>query len=156
MIRRGSVCYAVAGRCGRLTREQKEEIMGLFDGWPFHSKEEIERKNREFNERVMPLGPEQKDRILAVLGELKPAGSRNDVKELLFGYFVGKDKYILNGKGEDGMAAAAAELKKVKFLSEEERRVIKALIIYDSEVINMDYYPTAEKIRAAMEKASTI
>jgi hypothetical protein len=126
--------------------------MGIFDGWPFHSKEEIERKNREFNERVIPLGPTQKDRALAVLKELKPRKSRNDGKELLFCYLVSKDKYLLNGKGEDGMAAMSSELNRLKFLSEEEKRLIKTLVTYDSEVIDIHYYPSAEKIRKAMEK----
>jgi hypothetical protein len=126
-------------------------MMGLLDGWPFRSKDDIERRNREFNERVMPLGETQKELAAAVLEELKPRGSRNDSKELLFGYLVAKDKYVANGKGEGGMASMDTEMKKLKFLSEEERRIIKALVKYDSEVINIDYYPTAEKIRAAME-----
>jgi hypothetical protein len=57
----------------------------------------------------------------------------------------------MKGKGEDGMTAMAAELGKLKFLSDEEKRVIKALVKYDSDVINIDYYPSAEKIRAAIE-----
>ncbi|MDR1293099.1 MAG: hypothetical protein LBJ91_06885 [Clostridiales Family XIII bacterium] len=125
--------------------------MGLLDGWPFRSKEDIERRNREFDERVIPLGPEQKDMALAVLDELKPPGSRNDSKELLFGYLVGKDKYVMKGKGDDGMAAMAVELNKLKFLSEGEKRIIKALVKYDSDIINIDYYPSAQKIRAAIE-----
>jgi hypothetical protein len=125
--------------------------MGLLDGWPFRSKEEAERKNREFDERVLPLGPDQKDRALAVLGELKPHGSRNGDKELLFGYLVAKDKYVLKGKGEDGMIAMNAELNRLRFLSDDEKRIIRALVKYDSEIVNMDYYPTAEKIRAAIE-----
>jgi hypothetical protein len=125
--------------------------MGLLDGWPFRSREEIERRNREFDERVMPLGGGQKDRALSILEELKPQGSRNDGKELLFGYLIGKDKYVQKGKGESGMEAMSAELNKLKFLSDEEKRVIRALVKYDSEIINIDYYPTAEKIRAAIE-----
>jgi hypothetical protein len=125
--------------------------MGLLDGWPFRSREESERRTKEFDERVMPLGAAQKDRAMAVLKELKPAGSRNDSKELLFGYLVGKDKYVLKGKGEDGMDAMSAELNKLKFLSDDEKRIIKALVKYDSDVIDLDYYPTAEKIRAAIE-----
>jgi hypothetical protein len=125
--------------------------MGLLDGWPFRSKEETEKRNREFDERVIPLGPEQKERALAVLEELKPPKSRNDNKELLFGYLVGKDKYMLKGKGHDGMTAMSAELDRLKVLSDDEKRVIKALVKYDSEIINIDYYPTAEKIRAAIE-----
>jgi len=125
--------------------------MGLLDGWPFRSKEEIERKSKEFDERVMPLGTAQKDMALSVLEELKPPGSRNDNKELLFGYLIGKDKYIQKGKGEDGTAAMGAELNKLKFLSDEEKRIIKALIKYDSELIDINYYPTAEKIRAVIE-----
>jgi hypothetical protein len=125
--------------------------MGLLDGWPFRSKEDIERRNREFDERVIPLGPRQKDMAMAVLEELKPSGSRNDNKELLFGYLVGKDKYVMKGKGEDGMVAMTLELGKLKFLSDEEKRVIMALVKYDSDIIDIDYYPSAEKIRAAME-----
>jgi hypothetical protein len=125
--------------------------MGLLDGWPFRSKEEIERRTREFDERVIPLGTRQKDMAQAVLEELKPAGSRNVKKELLFGYLVGKDKYVLKGKGEELMIAMGMELDKLKFLTPEEKRIIKALVKYDSEVINLDYYPTAEKIRAAIE-----
>jgi hypothetical protein len=128
-----------------------EGMMGLLDGWPFRSKEDIERKHKEFDERVIPLGPDQKDLAQSVLEELKPAKSRNDKKELLFGYLIAKDKYIQRGKGEDGMAAMDVELNKLRFLSEEEKRIIKALIKYDSELININYYPTAEKIRAAIE-----
>jgi hypothetical protein len=130
--------------------------MGIFDGWPFHSKEEIERKNREFNERVIPLGPAQKDRALAVLKELRPPKSRNDSKELLFCYLVSKDKYLLKGKGQEGMAAMTSELDRLKFLSGEEKRLIKTLVAYDSEIIDLNYYPSAEKIRAAMEMSPEI
>jgi hypothetical protein len=125
--------------------------MGLLDGWPFRSREESERRAREFDERVMPLGAAQKEKARKVLAELRPADSRNDSKELLFGYLVAKDKYVLKGKGEDGMAAMSSELSRLKFLSPEEKRLIKALVKYDSEVIDLDYYPTAEKIRAAIE-----
>jgi hypothetical protein len=130
---------------------EKRRGMGLLDGWPFRNKEDIERRNREFDERVMPLGPGQKELAVAVLKELRPQNSRNDVKELLFSYLVSKDKYMLKGNGEDGMAAMTTELKKLKFLSDDERRIIKALVKYDSEVIDIDYYPSAEKIRAAIE-----
>jgi hypothetical protein len=126
--------------------------MSLLDGWPFRNKEDIERKNREFNDRVMPLGPGQKDLALSVLGELKPPRSRNDKKELLFAYLVAKDKYVQKGKGDEGMAVMDAELKKLKYLSQDEMRLIIALIKYDSEIIDINYYPTAEKIRAMMEK----
>jgi hypothetical protein len=126
-------------------------MMGLLDGWPFRSREDIERQNREFDERVIPLGPVQKELATAVLEELKPSGSRNDNKELLFAYLVGKDKYVMKGKGDDGMAAMTVELNKLRFLSTEEKRVIKALVKYDSDVINIEYYPSAEKIRAAIE-----
>ncbi|MDR3225341.1 MAG: hypothetical protein LBT52_03470 [Clostridiales Family XIII bacterium] len=125
--------------------------MGLLDGWPFRSKEEIERKNKEFNERVIPLGPKQKEMTLSVLKELRPAKSRNDSKDLLYAYLVAKDKYIQKGKGEEGMAALNVELSKLKHLSDEEKRIIKALIKYDSELVDINYYPTAEKIRAAIE-----
>jgi hypothetical protein len=128
--------------------------MGLLDGWPFRSREDIERKNREFNERVMPLGDRQKDLAMALLGELKPTGSRNDRKELLFAYLVAKDKYVQKGKGEEGSEAMNAELKKLRFLSEHEQRIIKTLVRYDSEIIDINYYPTAEKIRAAMDRYS--
>jgi hypothetical protein len=126
-------------------------MMGLLDGWPFRSKEDIDRRNREFDERVIPLGPEQKDLAQAVLEELKPPRSRNDKRELLFGYLIGKDKYVLKGKGEDGMAAMTAELGKLKYLSDAEKLIIKALVKYDSDIIDIDYYPSAEKIRAAIE-----
>jgi hypothetical protein len=126
-------------------------MMGLLDGWPFRSKEDIERKSREFDERVMPLGPKQKECAMAVLEALKPPGSRNDNKELLFGYLVAKDRYILKGKGEEGMRAMSEELKRLKFLSDEEKRLIRALVKYDSEIINIDYYPTPEKIRTAIK-----
>jgi hypothetical protein len=128
--------------------------MGLFDGWPFRSKEEIERRNREFNERVMPLGETQKELALAVLGKLKPPKSRNSDKELLYGYLVAKDKYVQESKGQDGMNAMSRELDRMAFLSDEEKRVIRTLVQYDSEIINIDYYPSADKIRAAMRKMS--
>jgi hypothetical protein len=99
----------------------------------------------------MPLGSAQKDLAMSVIEELRPAGSRNDTRELFFAYLVGKDKYIQNGKGESGMEAMLAELNKLRFLSDDEKRVIKALVKYDSEIINIDYYPSAEKIRAAIE-----
>ncbi|MDR0518692.1 MAG: hypothetical protein LBG82_01360 [Clostridiales Family XIII bacterium] len=127
--------------------------MGLLDGWPFRSREEIERKNREFNDRVIPLGEAQKERVMELLGELKPAGSRNDKKELLFAYLVAKDRYIQKGKGDEGSAAMAAEMKKLRYLSDEEQLIIKTLVKYDSELINIDYYPTADKIRAAINFA---
>jgi hypothetical protein len=99
----------------------------------------------------MPLGSTQKELATAVLTELKPPGSRIGDKELFFAYLVGKDKYVMSGKGDVGMDAMSKELDRLKFLSGQEKRIIKTLVKYDSDIINIDYYPSAKKILKVMD-----
>ena len=57
--------------------------MGLFDGFPFVSKEERERRRKDFEKRVAPFGvEEQREKLKALLAELFPTLDNTDIAAL--------------------------------------------------------------------------
>ncbi|GHU67416.1 hypothetical protein AGMMS49983_18550 [Clostridia bacterium] len=120
--------------------------MGLFDGFPFTSKEDRERRTKDFENRVAPHGVEaQRDRMREMMKELFP---EMDSKDAMFVFFDAKDSYTKKEKGEAGRAAAAARLKKLRWVDERKTQIILAYVELESEIESMDDYPTAEQILA--------
>ena len=118
--------------------------MGWFEGFPFTSKEERERKKKEFENRVAPYGVDEQRKVLTtVLQELFP---KIDIRSSLFVFYDAKDSYIVNEMGDEGRAAAMARMKKSKWLSDRDKKVFLTLIEMESEIDSLEDFPTAEEV----------
>lgn len=119
--------------------------MGWFDGFPFKTKEQMERERKEFESRVFPLGPEQKDIALAILKQLLVRPKLKD-NEKLYAYISAKDKYAYHGD-DGGVEYAQSALRKQKWLNEEEIRLVLALVMLDTKATSLEEYPSIEEIQ---------
>lgn len=120
--------------------------MGWFDGWPFKSKEQMDKEAKDFQERVFPFGPTQKDAALAVLQQ-GVKGKRVKDEEKLFAYICAKDACLLNGgELEGGLQAAETTLNKQKWIPEEDRRFILTFVRLEIRAPSLEEYPTAEDV----------
>jgi len=118
--------------------------MGLFDGFPFVSKEERERRKKDFEKRVAPFGvEEQREKLKELLSELFPGG---DIKDSLFAYYDAKDAYNYKEEKEDGIAAARVKLRKARWVDGRKETIILRLIEMENELTSLDDYPTADEV----------
>ena len=127
--------------------------MGWFDGWPFKSKEQQEKEERDFQKRVFPFGMEQRDAALAVLKE----GTTSKLKdsEKLFAFICAKDACLLNGgEAEDGLQKAEATLDKQKWIPKEDRCFILTFMRLEIRATSLEDYPTAEDVRQFLTACS--
>ena len=124
-------------------------MASLADWFTVTSKEERERRQKEMAARIYPLG-EAVQRPLAekLLTELFGGVKRFDIHECLFGYIAGKNEYILQGRGADGRAKAAAHLKKIGWRDPKRMAVLLAVIELDDAALTPEDYPTAEQVFA--------
>ena len=119
--------------------------MGLFDGFPFKSKEETEREKQEFQKRVFPLGMVQRDAAQRVLEELFQDPKR--LREYLFAFIVSKDRYTMQDMTDEAMEDVQVQLKRQKWLKEDDKRLIVALLLLDCRATSLESYPTAQEVR---------
>ncbi len=119
--------------------------MGLFDGWPFKTKEQEEKERRDFEKRVFPFGIEQKDVAMHVLKE--GLSDKLKDKEKLFAFICAKDACLLCGVEEGGLGMAEDALKKQKWIGEEDRKFIYAFMRLEMRAPSLEEYPTANDVR---------
>jgi hypothetical protein len=123
--------------------------MAWFEGFPFVSKEDRERKRKNFEKRLVPHGlEEQRDCARQTLKDLFPD---LDSKDSLFAFFDAKDAYTKCREDDDkdvqdGRAAAAAKLKKLKWIDERKMKLLLAYIELESGIDSLEDYPTAAQI----------
>lgn len=122
--------------------------MGLFDGWPFKSKEQIAKERRQFASRVLPFGDEHKAKALAVLREILTPKLRDD--ECLYAFISAKDKYSDAETPEEGLQEAQHTLKRQFYLTDDDRRAVLALIRLDTGIESLDAYPSVAAVRTEM------
>ncbi len=121
--------------------------MGFFDFLAIKSKEQMERERKEFEERVIPLGEEQKQKASDTLARLIPRKNLA-LNEKMFAFISTKDRFILSGSGDDGLEQAKKMLKKQKWIKPEEKNIILALVQLESRITELEEYPTDEEILA--------
>lgn len=127
-----------------------EEIMGLFDGLLFVSKEEKERRQSEMRARVFPFGEEeQRNYADEVLRELFP--EVKDKQERILGYVAAKNEYIACGKGEDGILKAAKLLKRLGWRNKPDVAKMISFIEIESEIECIEDYPTAADVEIKLK-----
>ena len=118
--------------------------MGWFDGFPFTSKEERERRKKEFEKRIAPFGvDEQREKLKVTLGELFP---KIEPTEAMFAYFDAKDAYTKKETSEEGKMVAIMKLRRQKWVNRQNESIIIRLIELESEITSLDEYPTAEDV----------
>ncbi len=120
--------------------------MGWFDGFPFQSREQMDKEKRDFEKRVFPFGLAQRDCARAVLQQLVP--NKKFEGEALFAFISSKDIYMQNEQSPEGLQHARKQLKRMRFFSEEDKDKILALVVLDAAAPSLEEYPTAEAVLA--------
>jgi hypothetical protein len=120
----------------------------MFEGWPFVSREERERRQKEYADRVFPFGVDaQRERTAAVLRELFGGEKKYDAQDALFCFISAKAAYAQAGEGGDGYAKAGAQLRKLRFKQPDKIALMLAFIELESNIASLDDYPTADDVR---------
>ena len=120
--------------------------MGWMDGFPFKSRAQLEKEQKEFEKRVLPLGAEQKEAALGVMRALMPQRMRED--EMLFAFISAKDAYTKEEDEETGRAAVRHQLERNIRMKEPGKSYILALILLDTQVVSLEEYPTPAEVLA--------
>ena len=118
--------------------------MGLFEGFPFVSKEERERRRKDFENRMAPYGvDETRDNLQQILKELFPS---LDQRDSLFVFYDTKDSYTKSGKGEEGLDVAKKRMSRLRWIDERNKKLFLTFIEMESEITSLDEYPTAKQV----------
>ena len=119
-------------------------IMGWFDGFPFVSREERERRRKEFEKRVTPFGvEEQREKLAATLKELFPGIDKMDA---MFAFYDAKDAFTYKETKEEGYAAAKLKLRKLKWINGRNETIMLRFIELENGIESLDEYPTREDV----------
>jgi hypothetical protein len=121
--------------------------MGILNNWPFVKRDELARRDREFDERIFPLGFDaQREKMKETLADLIPTPA-SKMQYLLFACLLAKDKYLQSDQTEEGLLSAKKVIDKVLRNTEEEKLLILTLARMDSNTFSLDEYPTPEQVR---------
>ena len=118
--------------------------MGWFEGYPFVSREERERRRKDFEKRITPFGVEdQREKLKETLGGLFPGLNMTDA---MFAFYNAKDAYTYKEDREEGYMAAKARLRKQRWIDGRNETIMLRFIELESELTSLDDYPTAEQV----------
>ena len=118
--------------------------MGWFDGFPFTSKEDRERKRNDFEKRVLPFGVEdQREKLAETLKALFPEFNPIDT---MFAFYDAKDGYTLKETKEEGVEAALKRLRRQKWVDGRVEKIMLRFVELESGITSLDVYPTAEQV----------
>ena len=118
--------------------------MGMFDGFPFVSKEERERRRKDFEKRVAPFGvEEQREKLKETLAGLFPGADQTDI---MFKYYNAKDAFTIKETKEEGLMAAQMKLRRTQKMDGRTETILLRLIELDTELTSLDEFPTAEQV----------
>ena len=126
--------------------------MGWFDGWPFKSKEKMEKEQRDFEQRVFPFGEGQRDKAQAVLVQLSTG--KQSIQEMMFAFIHAKDNYTQEEDADKALARSNAVMDKLRWRKIQDRQLVQALLLLDLSAPSLEEYPTAEQVQAACELAN--
>lgn len=124
--------------------------MGWFDGFPFKSREQIEKDRKRFQGRMLPFGDPQKQAALAVLKQVASPKLREE--ELLFAFFTAKDKYLLGQEDSTEVEDAQRALKRVPGLLPQDKQIVVALVLLDCALTSLEEYPTPQQVLETASK----
>ena len=118
--------------------------MGWFDGFPFMSKEERDRRRKDFEKRVVPFGAEaQREKLKETLKELFP---KVDNMDAVFAFFDAKDAYTRKDTPEEGYAAARQRLRKQRWVNGRTETIMLRFIEMELLITSLDEFPTAAQV----------
>ena len=118
--------------------------MGMFDGFPFVSKEERERRRKDFEKRVAPFGVEdQREKLKETLSGLFPG---EDLTDIMFKYYNAKDAFTIKETKDEGLVAAQMKLRRTQKMDGRTETILLRLIELDTELTSLDDFPTAEEV----------
>ena len=122
--------------------------MGWLDGFPFTSKEERERKRRDFEKRVAPFGVEEhREKLKVTLKDLFPDV---DIMDSMFAFYDAKDAYTYKENKDEGYVAAKIKLKKARWAAGQNAIIMLRFIELESEIESLDEFPTADDVLAGL------
>ena len=117
--------------------------MSLSELFTFVSPEEKRRRDRDFVEKIFPLGLEQRELALQALRPLIRPKISDEI--LLYAFIAAKEKYL----DDFEQKAAVACLQKQPFFSDTEKSYVAALILLDVKVKSKAEYPCADDVKEA-------
>ncbi len=119
----------------------------IFHGFPFVSKEQLEREEREFKHRIFPLGMEQREYAAAVLSEVMPEVKNES--DRLYAFIAAKDTYVqeYTFDAEHALALARNSLQLMRWKNPNLENLILALIMLEIPITSFEEYPTADMVR---------
>ena len=118
--------------------------MGWFDGFPFVTKEERDRRRKEFEKRIAPFGiEEQREKIRATLKELFPKVDQTDA---LFTFYDAKDAFTKKDTKEEGLLAARARLRRQRWVDGRSEAILLRFVEIENEIESIDDFPTAADV----------
>ena len=124
--------------------------MGWFEGFPFVSKEERERRRKDFEKRVVPFGVEaQREKLKGTLKELFPGVDSTDAA---FAFFDAKDAYTKKETKEEGYVAAQIKLRRTRWIDAGKEAIMLRFIELESEITSLDEFPTAAEVLAGLSE----
>lgn len=124
--------------------------MGWFDGFPFKSKVQIEKERKDFQNKVLPLGIPQREKVRELLQEVMNPKLKDD--EALFTYLCAKEAFVEQEDDEQGGKAALHSIHKQKWVSAEDKKKILALILLEKGIETLEEYPTAAMVNEKAEQ----
>lgn len=119
--------------------------MSIQDWFSFKSKAQHQQELNEFEQRIFPLGPQQRARALALLEEI--TGLQRQEQELLFAFVSAKDRYLKSGRDEAALERARRELLAGRWVPKRHAPLVLALVVLDAEVQDLALYPSGEVVR---------
>lgn len=120
--------------------------MGWFDGFPFKTKAQIEKEQKDFQDKVLPFGLPQRDKAKEVLRQLLTTPKLGD-DEILFAYLCAKDAFKQQDEAELGYKEGMHSLRKGTRLALEEKKLVLALILLEEDISGLEEYPTAGMVQ---------
>ncbi len=119
----------------------------IFHGFPFVSKEQLEREEREFTHRIFPLGMEQREHASAVLREVLPEVKNES--DRLYAFISAKDTYAqeYTFDAERALTLARSAIQFMRWKKPHLENLILALIVLEIPLTSLEDYPTADMVR---------
>lgn len=122
--------------------------MGWFDGFPFKSREQVEKERKIFVNKIFPLGLEQREKALAVLKEV--TGPKLSANEVLFAFICAKEAYLNEEEEEKRVQAALHAMQRQRELRQQDKAAIVALLELELGIDSLESYPTAGQVKQQM------
>lgn len=129
------------------------DLLGsMFNGFPFKSKEQMDRERKDFEKRVFPLGMEQRDAADRVLTDLLPKVKHKS--DRLYAFIAAKDAYVRDVEEDPARALAKAReaMQSLHWRGNDNERMVMALILLERNTPSLEVYPTAEMVRAEAQR----